>query len=227
MAISRLVAKNLHKSFFQGDKILKVLCGINFEFEKGKSYAITGVSGSGKSTLMHLLGGLDVPTSGTVFCDGQDLFKLKSSRKERFSNRELGFIFQFHYLIKELNVLENISIMGLIRGDSKIESEKRGIILLKDIGLSDFAQSYPTQLSGGQLQRVAILRAIFNKPSFLLADEPTGDLDAINAKMVINLISRCKDEWGMGIILCSHDDAVYNRMEGILKLDDGLLKQEK
>jgi len=226
MAISKLIVKDIHKSFVQGEKELKVLRGVNAEFEKGKTYAIVGVSGSGKSTLMHLLGGLDTPTSGTVFCDDQDLFKFKQARKDKFLNQELGFVFQFHYLIKELSVLENIILMGLINGKSRKECEKRGQELLRKTGLIDKINSYPTQLSGGQLQRVAILRAIFNKPSFLLADEPTGDLDAANASVIIDLLLNAQKEWGMGVIICSHDKAVYGRMKMILILHDGVLVRE-
>jgi ABC-type lipoprotein export system ATPase subunit len=224
MNFSTLTAKNLHKSFVQGGKKLQVLKGINVSFERGMSYAIRGVSGSGKSTLMHLLGGLDVPSKGAVFYDKQNIFKLRSTKKELFLNRLVGFVFQFHYLIKELNVLQNIALIGLIKKDSPAICEKRAMELLASIGLKDIAKTYPTQLSGGQLQRVAILRAIFNKPSFLLADEPTGDLDENNASVIVDLISRCQKDWGMGVVMCTHDKAVYERMENILTLHDGLLE---
>jgi ABC-type lipoprotein export system ATPase subunit len=225
MNFSILVAKNLHKSFVQGKKTLEVLRGINISFKKGCSYAIRGVSGSGKSTLMHILGGLDIPSNGTVFYDKHNIFKLGASKKEFFLNRLVGFVFQFHYLIKELNVLQNIALMGLIKKDPSDLCEKKAMELLESIGLKDIAQSYPTQLSGGQLQRVAILRAIFNKPSFLLADEPTGDLDEKNASVIVDLISRCQKEWGMGIIMCTHDKSVYERMEKVFTLHEGVLEE--
>lgn len=222
----KLTAKNLCKSFWSEKKELKVLNQININFNKGESNAIVGVSGSGKSTLMHLLGGLDVPSSGSVFFDENDIFKLKQAAKEKFLNSNLGFVFQFHYLIKELTVLENIMLMGLIKGEDKSECEKRANELLKKVGILEKAHSYPTQLSGGQQQRVAILRAIFNKPSFLLADEPTGDLDADNAKAIVDLLLDCQKEWGMGLIICSHDKFVYSRMQNIFRLHEGILKQE-
>ncbi len=227
MSITKIKTENLHKNFFQGKKSLHVLSGIEVEFHKATSYAIIGASGCGKSTLMHILGGLDTPTSGTVFYDKKNLFKFKSLEKEKTLNKDIGFVFQFHYLIKELSVIDNISLMGLIKGDSRKDCEKRAKFLLNEVGLIDKVNSYPTELSGGQLQRVAILRAIFNKPSFLLADEPTGDLDSQNALDVISLLEKCKDDWGMGIVMCSHDSNVYNKMDQVLLLDQGLLHKQK
>lgn len=220
---SKLIIKNVKKSFEQGDERLDVLRGVSAEFEKGKTYSIVGVSGSGKSTLMHILGGLDFPDSGEVFFNDENIAKFKQSKKEKFLNQKLGFVFQFHYLIKELTVLENIIMMGLIKGDSKKDCEKRGRELLEKTGLIEKINNYPTQLSGGELQRVSILRAIFNKPEFLLADEPTGDLDAQNAADIIDLLLKEQEEYGMGIVLCSHDKNVYGKMETILKLHNGIL----
>ena len=157
----------------------------------------------------------------------QDLIKLRSSKKEKFLNKELGFVFQFHYLIKELSVLENIMLPGLIKGDSKISCKKRAKKLLKQVGLTGKIDSYPTELSGGEQQRVSILRAVFNKPAFLLADEPTGDLDADNAAKIVDLLKSCQKEFGTGLIICSHDHSVYNQMETVLRLHDGLLDVEK
>lgn len=219
----KLIVKNLFKSFLQGKKKLSVLKGVSFDFEKGKTYAITGASGSGKSTLMHILGGLDTKDKGSVIFNGQDVFKLSLKDKEKFLNNYLGFIFQFHYLIKELSVLQNIILPGLISGKSKDECELKAKRLLKNVGLENKIDSYPTQLSGGEQQRVSILRAIFNKPEFLLADEPTGDLDSDNAQKIVDLLLDCQKKWGMGIIICSHDKAVYKQMDKVLTLKDGLL----
>lgn len=227
MTVSKLIAKDLVKDFVQGGKSLEVLKGVNAEFVKGQTSAIVGVSGSGKSTLMHLLGGLDVPTSGTVFFNDHDLYKMRAAKKDAFLNKELGFVFQFHYLIKELSVIENIILPGLIKGDSKKECEKKAEQLLEKTGLQEKIHNYPTQLSGGELQRVSILRAIFNKPAFLLADEPTGDLDAQNAEMVVDLLLQAQKEWNMGVVICSHDKAVYSKMEKIFRLHNGILVQEK
>ncbi|MBD3272773.1 ATP-binding cassette domain-containing protein [Candidatus Dependentiae bacterium] len=224
MKINKLICKELFKSFLQGNKKLKVLNGINYEFEKGKSYAIIGASGSGKSTLMHLLGGLDNPDSGSVFFDKNNIFGFSQKEKEKFLNVHLGFVFQFHYLIKELTVLQNIILPGLIAGEEKKDCIQKAEKLLKKVGLESKKDSYPTELSGGQLQRVSILRAIFNKPSFLLADEPTGDLDANNAQMITDLLLSCQEEWDMGLIICSHDKAVYEQMDKIITLKNGILE---
>lgn len=220
----KLIIKDLYKSFFQGDKKINVLNGVNYTFEKGHSYAITGASGSGKSTLMHLLGGLDEYDSGSVSFDKRDVFNFSQKEKEFFLNKHLGFIFQFHYLIKELSVLQNIILPGLIGGKSKKDSIQKAEKLLKKVGLEDRVDSYPTELSGGQLQRVSILRAIFNEPDFLLADEPTGDLDAINAQIITDLLIDCQREWRMGLIICSHDKAVYERMNKVITLKNGILE---
>jgi lipoprotein-releasing system ATP-binding protein len=219
----KLIVKNLFKSFLQGKKKLSVLNGVSFEFEKGKTYAITGASGSGKSTFMHILGGLDTKDNGSVLFNGQDIFKLSLKEKEKFLNNHLGFIFQFHYLIKELSVLQNIILPGLIGGKSSDECELKAKELLKLVGLLNKIDAYPTQLSGGEQQRVSILRAIFNEPEFLLADEPTGDLDSDNAQKIVDLLLNCQKEWGMGIIICSHDNAVYKQMDKVLVLKNGLL----
>ena len=228
MKNSNLIAKDLHKSFAisqTSQTALQVLQGINVQFNQGSTYAIVGVSGSGKSTLMHVLGGFDKPDSGSVLLVGHDIYKLSQSKKESLLNQQFGFIFQFHYLIKELNILENIILKGLIKGDNKTECQKRGLELLEYVGLSDKIYSYPTELSGGQLQRVSIIRAIFNKPVFLIADEPTGSLDSQNALLITDLLEQCRKNWGMGIIICSHDSAVYNKMDNIFRLHNGLLEE--
>lgn len=218
-----LVANQIYKNFGDHNKINPVLKGIFADFNRGNTYAIKGVSGSGKSTLMHILGGLDSPTSGSVKFNGKNIYELKQKEKEKYLNQAVGFIFQFHYLIKELTVLENIILIGQIKGINKKACSLRAEELLQAMNLSDKQNRYPGELSGGEQQRVSIARAIFNKPAFLLADEPTGNLDSENAKNVIDLLLKAKDKWNMGLIICSHDPNVYNRMETIYTLHDGLL----
>jgi ABC-type lipoprotein export system ATPase subunit len=219
MNSSKLYAENIKKTFIQAEKPLEVLKGISINFEQGKTYAITGASGSGKSTLLHILGGLDTPTTGKVSFNDQEISGQQTNRK--FLNTSIGFVFQFHYLVNELTCAENIMLMGMINNQPKKKVLDRAKKLLKQVGLKDKAHSYPFELSGGEQQRIAILRAIFNKPDFLLADEPTGNLDAKNAESIIKLLLDCKDEWKMGIILCSHDEKVYKKMENIFELGNG------
>ena len=221
--VDKLIAKGFCKNFIQGDKATHVLNGVSVEFEKGKTYAITGVSGSGKSTLLHILGGLDIPSSGSVLLNDLEIYSLKASVKEKLLNQRFGFVFQFHYLIKEFTVLENIIVVGLIKGQSRKICIAMADELLVEMGLQDKRNSYPGELSGGQQQRVAIARAVFNKPCFLLADEPTGNLDKQNAQTVVALILRAQIDWGMGVILCSHDPDVYSRMGRVYNLHDGIL----
>jgi len=224
---SVLEAKNVHKTFVQAGNKIHVLQGITKKFEQGQSYAITGASGSGKSTLLHVLGGLDTPTKGAVFFNDNELTKLRDDKKEKLLNSSLGFVFQFHYLINELTVLENIMLMGLIDKKPHEECMEQAKKLLEHVGLTNKADSHPYKLSGGEQQRVSILRALFNKPDFLLADEPTGNLDAQNAKQIIDFFLQCQQEWNLGIILCSHDQAVTQRMNHIFSLEQGRLSQKK
>jgi ABC-type lipoprotein export system ATPase subunit len=209
------------KNYWDGKKELQVLKGVTTTFEQGSTYAITGASGSGKSTLLHILGGLDEPTSGSILFNQEPLSDLKN--KNIFLNQQLGFVFQFHYLIHELTVLENIMMIGVIKGDSVQVCKEKALKLLSQLGIHDKANNYPDQLSGGQQQRVSIGRALFNKPTFLLADEPTGNLDANNAHNLVELLLQARQQWGMAIILCSHDKNVFSRMDNILQLHDGVL----
>jgi len=225
MPTGKIKINNIVRNFIQGEKKeLCVLKNVTYEFNQGNSYAITGASGSGKSTLLHIIGGLDSPTSGEVIINEKNIETLKQKQKELLLNQTLGFVFQFHYLINELTVLENITLVGEIKGMTKKEATTHAQHLLKHVGILDKANNSPDELSGGEQQRVSIVRAIFNKPQFLLADEPTGNLDAENAKTIVDLLLRCQREWGMGIVLCSHDKNVYKKMEKVLTLEDGTLQ---
>ncbi|MFH0898569.1 MAG: ABC transporter ATP-binding protein [bacterium] len=218
----KLVAVNVKKDYWQGGKLLPVLKGINAEFCRGTSYAIIGASGHGKSTLLHILGGLDSATSGIVTFNGQDIFYVLD--KENFRNKNLGFVFQFHYLLKELTVRENVMIWGMIAGENKKKCRLRADELLNVVGMSHRADFYPGQLSGGEQQRVSLVRAMFNKPAFLLADEPTGNLDEENAQVIVELLLQGCREWGMGLILCTHDKKVYDKMDKIFRLHNGIFE---
>ena len=219
---SVLSAQRVEKYYEQNSLRQQVLNGISVEFHQGKSYALTGVSGSGKSTFLHIIGGIDAPTAGEVLFDGSDINKFSSKKREHFLNQNIGFVFQFHYLINELTVLENLMIVGQIAGESMEKSKKRALELLSSIGLESLEHKNPFELSGGELQRVSILRALFNKPKFILADEPTGNLDEQNMEKVVDLFLKCQSEWGLGVIICSHDAQVYGKMGTIFRLHNGI-----
>lgn len=218
-----LAVENVYKTFLNGTTQLEVLKGISIKFYQGVSYAVTGVSGSGKSTLIQLLAGLDSPTAGQVsFC--QKNLALASSRdRDSFLQHSIGLVFQQPYLIDELSVLENIMIRGLVACMPYDECKKWALELLDAVAIADKAFCKPLSLSGGQQQRVAIARAIFSKPVFLLADEPTGSLDERTGQDIVDLLLACRKEWGMGIIISSHDAYVALRMDTVYQLKDGLM----
>jgi lipoprotein-releasing system ATP-binding protein len=221
--LQSIILHDVSKTYDAQNKQHKVLTHVSYIFAPGVSYAIRGVSGSGKSTLLHLLSGLDEPSSGTVTYGKTPLAHLGDA----FRQSTIGFMFQHHYLINELPVIENIMLPGLVKGTATVDCQERAAELLCLVDLADKALAYPAELSGGQQQRVALARALFNKPLFLLADEPTGNLDAENAQRIVDVLIAASCEWGMGIILCSHDEAVYGRMSTVLHLVDGQLVLEK
>lgn len=220
-----LKINNLAKQFIQNDFTLDVLKSVNYVFEQSKSYAITGISGSGKSTLIHLLSGTDEPTCGNVFFNDEDINKFSATQKEIFLNQSIGLVFQEPYLIKELTVIENIIIKGLINSPNIKHLQNEGMLLLQEIGLEHKASALPATLSVGQQQRVAIARAIFNKPQFLLADEPTANLDVQNAKIIFQLFDKFQNEHSAGIIIVTHDKFVIDNMQVRLHLENGELHQ--
>ena len=220
--MKNLEIKNLSKTFCKqrNGSALDILKNISFKFEQDKSYAIMGVSGSGKSTLLHLLSGLEIPTEGQILFNGQSLTDFTQADKDYYLNKTIGLLFQDPFLIRELNIWQNVASKTFdLNIENKIKAEK----LLSSIGILDKAEEYPDALSGGQLQRVSILRAIFNAPAFLLADEPTGNLDAYSARELIEFLLKCKQEWDLGMIISTHDSAVASQMDIVLNLQDGKL----
>jgi len=223
MPTAQLIAQNITKQFTQGTTSIEVLKGISTAFAQNSTYAITGASGSGKSTLLHLLAGIDHPTTGAVLFNGQDITSVSDEQRTDFLTHSVGLVFQLPYLIQELSVIENIGLKGLIDGKSYNESLEQAHNLLKAIGLEQKATASPATLSGGQQQRIAIARALFNKPAFLLADEPTGNLDEKTGASIIDFIHDCQKQWGMGLIISSHDTYVARTMQHTLQLHDGHL----
>jgi len=225
MIKSILKTDGIYKVFVQGTQKITVLNNIYSSFSSGNTYAITGISGAGKSTFMHILAGLDTPTKGNVFFNDISLQTLPPSTLAQFLNKSIGLVFQSSYLIGELSVIENIMLPGLISERSKHDCEKRAEQLLHKIDLIHKKNSKTGELSGGQQQRVAIARALFNEPAFLIADEPTGNLDLATGKTIIDLLLSCHHEWGMGIIVSSHDDYVARAMNEVYELGEGTLKK--
>jgi ABC-type lipoprotein export system ATPase subunit len=218
-----LAAQKISKTFTQGTQEITVLKDITCTFEQKKSYAITGISGSGKSTFIHILAGLDTPTTGTILFNNHPLQNFSPAQREQFLNKSIGLVFQSPHLLKELSVIENIIIPGLISGRTRNDCETKAIELLKKVELIAKKDSKIGELSGGQQQRVAIARALFNEPAFLIADEPTGNLDLATGKHIIDLLIACQKEWGMGIIISSHDEYVAEKMDEVYELSDGIL----
>jgi len=186
--------------------------------------AIMGPSGSGKSTLLHILGGIDIPTEGTVKIEDTNIFKLNEKSLAKFRNKNIGFVFQFHHLLPEFSALENV-IMPLLIYKQK-NAEKKGKEILKELSLSHRMNHKPSQLSGGEQQRVAIGRAIINNPKILLADEPTGNLDKKNTQVVINILKNMNKQFNTTIILATHDIAVAEECHYIYYIEDGLIKEK-
>lgn len=223
MIKSILSLQSITKTFKQGLGQTTILKEVNYLFGQGRTYALTGASGAGKSTLLHIIAGLENPTSGIVSFNGTNLATLKGRSKELFFNKQIGLIFQSPYLINELTVLENVMVKGILGGIDYQECKKKAYLLIEQLGLLDKATSFPQLLSGGQQQRVAFARAILNEPAFLLADEPTGNLDEKTGRILIDLLHSYQQNYGMGLIISSHDQYVVGTMHEQLLLKDGYL----
>lgn len=220
----QLATYELKKEFGKQSTQAAVLKNISVTFESGKTYAITGVSGTGKSTFLHLLAGLDIPTSGKVLFNEQNLASFSKKEREQFLQKSVGLVFQSPHLVKELSVLQNVMLPAIIAGAPKADAQKKAQGLLQQVGVVEKKDDHPSALSGGQQQRVAIARAIMNDPAFLLADEPTGNLDIVTGKKIVDLLLSCHKKWGMGLIIASHDQYVAQSMQHRFVLKNGLLE---
>ena len=219
-----LKIRNLCKVYGKGETEVHALKDVSFDIEQGEFVAIVGPSGSGKSTLMHILGGVDVPTSGTVNISGTDISGLDETRLAIFRRRHIGLIYQFYNLIPILNVEENMTLPILL--DKKKPDRKLLLELVDKLGLSDRLKHLPNQLSGGQQQRVSIGRALMNHPSLLLADEPTGNLDSKNSKEIIALLRKFNKEYNQTVIIITHDERIALSADRVITIEDGQITRD-
>lgn len=216
-----LAAEEVSRTFQLGRQEVEVLRGVSIEIGTGAFLALRGASGAGKSTLLHLLGGLDVPTRGRIYCLGRDLSTLSPRELARFRNRRVGFVFQAYHLFPELDALENVCLPARLARTPAAESQRKGRELLDRVGLSHRMDHRPNELSGGEQQRVAIARALINDPDLLLADEPTGNLDSHTGEDIIELLTTLHDERRTTLLIATHDDKVASRAPVQVELLDG------
>ena len=202
---------------------LQVLRGINLQIEKGEVVAIVGPSGAGKTTLLQIMGTLDKPDTGKVLIQGKDVFRLSGSKLSRFRNEHIGFVFQFHQLLPEFTALENIMIPAMIGGAGKGEARKRALELLDFMKLTDRADHKPNELSGGEKQRVAVARALMNKPDVVFADEPSGSLDTQNKEELHRLFFELRDQMGQTFVIVTHDESLAAMADRTIHICDGVI----
>jgi lipoprotein-releasing system ATP-binding protein len=223
MSDAMIRTEGIVKNYISGDETLHILRGVSLSIPLGLSAAISGRSGSGKSTLLNILGGLDRSDGGKAFVGGTEITALQEKDLSVYRSKKVGFIFQFHYLLKDFTALENVMLPAFIAGMKKKDALERARALLADVRLIDRASHYPSQLSGGERQRVATARSMVNDPDLILADEPTGNLDPDNSAMVADLLYASAEKWGKTLLVVTHDEKLAARASSRYVLENGLL----
>jgi len=218
-----LKAEKISKSYHTGDGPLKVLKNVDLYIDSGEMVSVMGPSGCGKSTLLNIFGTLDKPDSGQLWINNEDITSLSDKNLSFLRNNTIGFIFQFHHLLPEFTVIENLIIPQMIKGTSHEEATIKGLDLLSKVGLSDRKQHKPSQISGGERQRVAVLRALVNHPQIIFADEPTGNLDISSGEVVLDLMTELNKEYGVTYLIVTHNPEVANRCDRHYDLTNGRL----
>lgn len=222
-----LKCRNIIHSYREGKIVTQVLHGINADIRSSCMTAVVGRSGSGKSTLLHVIGTLDTPDSGEILFKNTDILQLSERQKAEFRNRHLGFIYQFHHLLDDFTALENVMLPLMIAGIDKETALRRSEYLIDRVGLSASKNHLPSEMSGGERQRTAVARALVNSPELILADEPTGNLDAHNAGAVFELFRELSREEGSAVVMVTHDMSLAEKCDEILEISDGVIKSEK
>lgn len=220
-----LKVENLTKVYGSGNSEVRALDNVSFSVEKGQFLAIIGPSGSGKSTLLHILGGVDMPSEGKVYMDGQDVYAQDEEQLAIFRRRQVGLIYQFYNLIPVLNVVENMTLPVLM--DGRKVNEERLNELLETLSLTERKNNLPNQLSGGQQQRVSIGRALMNAPAVVLADEPTGNLDSKNSQEIMELLRLSNQKFGQTLIVITHDESIALQADRIIAIEDGHIVRDE
>jgi lipoprotein-releasing system ATP-binding protein len=218
--------RNVTKNYLNGPQIVEVLKGVSLDIGTAEIIAIMGPSGVGKSTLLHVIGALDLPTSGEVIIDGKNVHTLKNDKLAKFRNASIGFVFQFHHLLPEFSAYENVIIPSMMHSDLNSEKEDYAKFLLNEVGLSHRLDHKPNELSGGEQQRVAVARALVNKPAVLLADEPTGNLDKQNSEALYALLLDLNKKLNQTLIIVTHNEHLTEQATRVIELDDGKISRQ-